>query len=181
MQKYIRKIWHFIKVLLVVLFIIIEDLTWKRVGEPIYRRFKALEMMLKFKNWVSSVNHRYTLLTIFLSVFILMEITSTIGLILIGTGAIVTGALFYMMKVFLTVPAVVVFNVGKKPLLSFWFIRVVFILLIRMKRSKIFRKAKSQFRNFKLTFIQFKESYIKHKKKNSFLSSIQAIYRYLRR
>lgn len=181
MKRSLRKIWYYLKVLLVVLFIIIEELTWKRVGEPIYRRIKALRIMRKFKTWISNVKHRYALLTIFLSVFLLMEITSTIGLVLIGTGAIVTGILFYTMKIFLTVPAVVIFNAGKKPLLSFWLIRFIFILILLMKRSRIFRNSKKYFRKIKVFFVEFKSSYFKKDTENSFLISIRKIYKYIRR
>lgn len=181
MKKLLTQISHYIKIILVLLFIIIEDLTWNKIGEPVYRRIKALQIMQKFRTWVLNVKHRYALLAIFLSVFLLMEITSTLGLILVGTGAIYTGVLLYSAKIFLTVPAVVIFNTGKKTLLTFWIIRFVFSLIIHMKRSRVFRLAKTQFRNIKSSITKFKKYYFPDTVKSTFTRSFKILYRYLKR
>ncbi len=66
------KVLHYIKLLLVALFIVFEELAWNRIGEPAYNAIKSLQIMEKFKNWVADINHRYLLLLIFMIPFVLM-------------------------------------------------------------------------------------------------------------
>lgn len=174
--NFMRQVGHYIKVILVLGFYLVEVIAWKKIGEPVYRRVESLKIMDRFKAWVTSVEHRYALLAIFLSVFILMEITSTYGLILIGTGALFTGIGLYTMKLFLTVPAVIVFKAGKKPLLSFWVIKFVYGLIIRLKRSTIFRNIKKQVAKLRDASIQFKDEYLNGDGSVGFFDSIKTIY-----
>lgn len=170
-------IWHYFKVVLVYLFYVLEYVAWKKVGEPVYKVLSQLKIMDRFRVWVNSVDNRYALLLIFVNVFVLMEITSTYGLVLIGTGAIVTGIALYLVKLVLMVPAVVIWNSAKKPLLSFWLIRFVFGWIIRLRRSSMFRSAKRQIKKIKLGFIQFKDDYLNGNGELGFTDSIKAIYK----
>lgn len=178
--KFFKSVSHYIKVILVYGFYFVEVIAWKYLGEPVYRNIESLKIMDRFKAWVSTVEHRYALLGIFLSVFVLMEIMSTYGLILIGTGAFFTGIGLYVGKLFLTVPAVVVFKAGKKPLLSFWVVKTVYALIIKLKRSKIFRNIKKQMAEISEGAVRFKDEYLNGDGKVGFFESIKIIYKDIR-
>jgi hypothetical protein len=131
-----------ISYLVVLLFIVFEELLWKRIGKPVYVKIKSLKIMVRFEKWVKDVNNRYVLLAVFLAPFVLMEIVGTLGLMAIGSGAIITGLGFYVIKGLLTIPVVSIFNTGKKELVQFQLIRQGYYIVIWFKRDRTYRKAK---------------------------------------
>jgi len=128
--------------LVVLLFIVFEELLWKKIGLPVHLKIKSLKIMMRFEEWVKDVNNRYVLLTVFLAPFVLMEIVGTLGIMAIGSGAIITGLGFYVIKGLLTIPVVSIFNTGKKELTSFQLIRQGYYVIIWFKRDRTYRKAK---------------------------------------
>lgn len=177
---FIGMIWYNIQKVLVYGFYFVEVVAWDYIGEPVYRRLSALKIMDRFKAWVNSVDNRYALLTLFLSTFILMEVSSTYGLIFIGTGALFTGIGLYSMKLLLTVPAVTIWQAGKKPLLSFILIKWGFGITIKIRRSKMYYSAKRQIKNLRIGAIKFKDEYLNGDGEVEFTETVKSIYKELK-
>jgi len=173
------KVLHYIKLLLVALFIVFEELAWNRIGEPAYNAIKSLQIMEKFKNWVADINHRYLLLLIFMIPFVLMEGASLAAFKAWGSGLLFTGIGLYSMKLLLTAPVVIIFNTGKKTLVSFWLIKYIYGMILNMKKSDIFRSVKRWGRKFKAELAVFKHDYL-DSHNGSFSASFKELYRALK-
>lgn len=156
-----NNIIKYFKILLVILFIIFEEILWNKVGKPIYELIKSLRLMVKFKEWVGEFKHRYALLVIFITPFVLMEIMSLLSLKSFATGAIGMGISLYVVKLVLTVPVVIIFNSGKKQLVSFFPIRYGYGMIINLKRSSTFRNVKKFTKKVKQVVREFKQEYYK--------------------
>jgi hypothetical protein len=154
---YIKKLLYLIQYILVLIFYILEFVIWKRIGLPIYDAIKSFRFMQLFKEWVSNLEHRYFVLYIFLLPFVLSEYISLIALKEFSNGFLLNAISLYVFKILLTIPVSIIFSASKKILLSFSVIKIVYILIIKIRKSQIFKtvkkKVKSSIINIKL-FIQ---------------------------
>jgi len=168
-------LFHYIKIFLVVVFIIFEELAWKRLGQPAYEAIKSLKVMDKFKDWIADIDHRYMLLAIFLVPFMLMEVSSIFAGKALFSGAIVTGIGLYTIKLLLTAPVVIIFNSGKKILVSFWVVKYGYGTILNLKRSNTFRSVKKYTVKITESFETFKSDYL-NTTDGDFSESIKKMY-----
>lgn len=161
MQKIdFSKIMKYLKIFLVVMFIIFEEIIWNKIGQPIYNKIKTLKIMDRFKVWVSNVKNIYVILVIFLGLFIGMEIVTLLALKAFATGAIVIGIGLYVIKILMVVPVVIIFNEAKKQLVTFLPIRYVYGMVLNFKRSKTFREIKRFIAKLRIELNRFVEEYL---------------------
>jgi hypothetical protein len=144
----------YIKLFLVAIFIIFEDLIWHRIGQPIYEAVKSLGIMARFRSWVAEVKHRYALLAIFLAPFIIMEIVGLLSLKAFAVGAIILGITLYIFKVLLTIPVVIIFNTAETELRSFYVIDWGYCLILKIKQSETFLTIKQYVATIKAEIVQ---------------------------
>ena len=159
-MKYLMNIAKYIKVFLVLSFIIFEEIVWNKIGKPAYESVKSLKIMYRFKEWVSQVENRYTILIIFLTPFVLMEVFSIMAIKAFATGAIITGIGLYVFKIVLTAPVVIIFNSAKPELVSFPPIRFGYDSILKLKRSVTFRSVKKYIKSLKVEVRKFKKEYL---------------------
>lgn len=170
---------RYIKILFVVLFIIFEEIAWKRIGEPAYIAIQSLKIMDRFKLWIADISHRFMLLGVFLIPFVLMEVSSIYAVKSLATGAVITGLGLYAIKLLLTAPVVIIFNAGKETLVSFWVIKYGYGIILRFKRSKTFRSVKRFTAKFKAELKIFKDEYL-NSANGDFSKSINKMYKDLK-
>jgi hypothetical protein len=168
------------KLLVVLLFILFEEIAWKRIGEPVHNIISSLKIMNRFKLYISDIKHRYILLGIFIIPFVLMEITSIYAGASLLSGAIIMGIGLYMIKLFLTIPVVIIFNIGKDILISFWLIKYGYGMILRFKRSNAFRSVKKFTKKLKKEWSVFKEEYL-NVEDGDFVESIKKMYQVLKK
>ena len=174
--KYILyNVIKYLKIGGVLLFIIFEEIAWNRIGRPAYIKVKSLKIMTRFEYWVTDFENRYVLLLIFIVPFIMMEIMSVLALKALASGAIVICLGLYAIKIFLTVPVVIIFNVSKQQLVSFYPIRYIFGMILNFKRSYTFRSVKKYIKILKVEFETFKNDYLDGDETN-LLDEIKKIY-----
>ncbi len=171
----IDKIVHYVKILFVVLFIIFEEIAWKRIGEPAYRAIRSLKIMNRFKLWIADISHRYILLGVFIIPFVLMEVSSIYAGAALFSGSIIMGLGLYAIKLLLTAPVVIIFNAGKEILVSFWIIKYGYGTILRFKRSKTFRGVKKFTAKLKVELKIFKDEYLDNANGN-FSESFKKMY-----
>lgn len=170
-----KKLIKYFQIIAVVGFIIVEELGWKKIGEPVYNSIKQLKVMEHFKRWVSTVENRYLVLIIFMKPFILMEVFSAFGLIAFGSGHLIAGVLLYSIKFALTVPVVVIFNTAKDTLVSFFIIRYTYGIILNFKRSDVFRGTKSRIKEIKENLKALRVKMFGDKK-SEFIEEMEVIY-----
>ena len=154
------KVIKYLKILVVVLFILVEEIAWNKIGKPAYIAVKSLKIMKRFKEWVANVENRWALLAIFITPFGVMEIFSLLSLQAFASGAIITGIGLYTFKLALTAPVVIIFTTAKTELVSFFPIRYSYGTILKFKRSNTFRKVKKFSAKLKEEFVMFKDEYL---------------------
>lgn len=138
--------------LLILFYIILEEYIWNRIFKYIYLKIKSFNLLARFNSFIKSINNRYLILLIFILPFVFMEVFATLGLIMAAKGLVVLGTFLYILKLFLTVPVVIIFNSAKKKLLSFYIMKISYYGLIKIKRNKIFRNIKRKIKHLKKFF-----------------------------
>ena len=146
----LKNIVNIFEIIFIIFFIFFENIIWEKIAQPIYNKFKSLNIINEFKIWASAIEHRYALLLLFLMPFILMEVFSLIAIYLISKGYLVFGTILYIIKILMTVFVSIIFNAGKEKLISFFIIKYSYGAILNFKRSSIYRKTKNSLKLFKL-------------------------------
>ena len=150
----------YLKVIGVVLFILLEEILWNKIGLPIYNSIKSLKIMEKFKNYITNIKQHYLLLLIFISpIFVDLILTWLFG-IAMAHLMIFTAIGIYVLKALMSILMVVIFQIGKKQLIEFFIIRYGYGCILRFKRSRTFREVRKYTRNLKDEFKSFKNNYL---------------------
>ena len=174
-----KKIFKYIKIVAVLGFVLIEEIVWDNIGLPAYNAVQSLKIMDRFETWIADIEHRYTLLGIFITPFIAMEVASLLSVKAFATGAIIVGIGLYTIKIILTVPVVIIFKSGKSTLVTFWVVRYSYGVILNFKRSKTFRRVMKYIDKVKDEFQTFKANYLNGD--GSFKDEIKKIYANLKK
>jgi len=180
MKRYLKKSITLIKYALVFLFIIFEELAWNKLGKPAYEEVKSLKVMDRFKDWVSKIEHRLALLALFLTPFILMEVSAILATKAFVMGALYWGLALYSLKIIMTVPVVIIFTTGKDVLVSFFVIRYSYGAILKFKRSDAFRGAKRQLKTMKSN-LKEKKIALMGKEKGTLRKSFRRLYQKIKK
>lgn len=140
---------------LVLIYLILEELIWERIAEPIYRFFHSLKLLQRLESTIHALN-RYVLLTVFLSLFVAVEGLGIIALALFGQGQAILGIVLYAAKIPIAAFTFWLFRVAQDKLLTFtWFkfcYGVLLTLLNKIKTSAVYLNIKTKALNVKLWF-----------------------------
>lgn len=147
LRKIIAKIADIILGILVTVYIILEELVWENIAEPIYRFIHSLAILQKPEEFIQRLD-RHVLLAVFLGLFIQVELLGLFALQLIGTGKVVAGAMLYAGKIPVAAFTFWLFRVSKEKLMTFgWFKQSyeLFLLIIeKVKLSAIYQRIKAK-------------------------------------
>jgi len=152
-----NRIFKYLKILGVVLFIIFEDIIWRKLAKPLYEKIKSFKVMDVFAEWVNDVEHRYALLFIFiLPVFFDILLSYLFG-VAMANAMILTAIGIYVLKAVASVMMFLIFKIGKKKLTSFYIIRVAYYYILKIKASSIFRNTRKYLSEVKNELRMLKE------------------------
>ncbi len=166
-MKYIKKIFlqllYFFQLILLLFYIILEELVWEQLAKPIYHFFLNLKLAIKFENFLKSHN-RYIPLVLFLSTFVFGELLGLLTPIFLANGLIILAFLLYFMKILIVAFAFWLFKLEKERLLSFFIINYLYEKIIyfntKIKSSKIYKTLIGNLKKIK-NYLKAKISYIK--------------------
>lgn len=170
-----NKILHMLKttfeVILVIGFIFFEELVWKHAIRPIYNGIKSLEIT---KNTEAKIMEQgvYTILTLFIVLFVITEVAGIYAGVLIATGAIFTGVGLYGFKVVIAAITFWIFGFAKVKLLTIrwfdWTYTKVMIAFDWVQSTDIYRRVKIG--------IYRAKKYVQNVKSNEFRDDIDHVY-----
>ena len=122
MNKIINKIILFLQIVLVITFIIFEELIWESIAVPIFRYLQSLKLLQRLEIFIQDSLNRYILLLIFLAIFIIVEAAGILAGVLIVRGYPLIGLGIYITKIPIAAFTFWLFKVSKEKLMSFgWF------------------------------------------------------------
>lgn len=121
LKKFIAKIADIFLGLLVGIYIVLEELVWDKIAEPVYNFIHRLKILQKVEAMISRLD-RHALLVIFLALFTQVELLGIVALKLMATGQVITGTLLYIGKIPVAAFTFWLFNISKEQLMTFgWF------------------------------------------------------------
>jgi hypothetical protein len=147
LRKIIAKIADIILGILVTVYIILEELVWENIAEPIYRFIHSLAILQKPEEFIRRLD-RHVLLAMFLGLFIQVELLGLFALQLIGTGKVVAGAMLYAGKIPVAAFTFWLFRVSKEKLMTFgWFkqsYELILLIIAKVKLNAIYQRIEAK-------------------------------------
>ena len=153
-----RKIINALLTVLVFIYLILEELIWERIAEPIYVFIRELKILQTLELAILRLN-RYTVLTAFLVLFAIVELLGVVAIGLFAQGQVIVASVVYLGKIPITAFTFWMFKVAKEQLMSFaWFkfcYEWLMSVLLKIKTSAIYVNIKSQIVSVKTWFKDF--------------------------
>ena len=173
-KKMIIKISKFLKIFALLLFILFEEITWNKIGLPIYNYLSSFKYVEKLKENLIKIENEYLVFFIFMIPMVLMKYIEILSFANFAMGNIITSIIQYITTYIIIIPIVFIFKIKKKILLQFKLIKIIYILIIKLKKTKIYRKIIKEIKEIKKEIYK-KYKYIKNKYLIYFYFYIQGI------
>ena len=120
--KIFKRALFYVEILLIFLYLLLEELVWERFAKPLFRYVKYLRLFQKLENLLRESN-RYVILFLFLLPFVVGELIGLLSPIVALKGYLFLGVLLYILKLLVVTFAFWLFKVEQDKLLSFKIIR----------------------------------------------------------
>lgn len=155
MKTLYRKILNALLTALVLVYLILDELIWERIAEPVYEFIHGLKILHKVEVAIADLN-RYTLLILFLSLFAAVEGLGVVAIGLFAQGLIVPAVIIYAGKIPIAAFTFWMFKIAKDKLLTFAWFKFCFEWLLsvlhKIKTSTIYLNIKAKILNIKTWF-----------------------------
>jgi hypothetical protein len=150
-----RKTLNAALTLLVLVYLILDELIWERIAEPIYEFIHSLKILHKVELAIIGLN-RYALLILFLFLFAAVEGLGVVAIGLFAQGLIIPAIILYAGKIPIAAFTFWVFKIAQEKLLTFaWFkhcYELLLSVLHKIKNSTIYLNIKAKTINIKIWF-----------------------------
>jgi hypothetical protein len=136
LKKIIAKVADIILGILVTIYIVLEELVWENIAEPIYTFIHGLAILQKTEAFIQKLN-RHVLLALFLVLFAQVELLGLLALKLIGTGKVIAGTALYAGKIPVAAFTFWLFRISKEKLMTFgWFQKAYELIILIIEKIK---------------------------------------------
>jgi len=170
LKQLLKRFFLLIQTSLILLYLLLEELVWDNIAEPIERYLKHLRLAKRVELFLKKQN-RYVILVLFLSMFVVGEGLGLITPIVLAKGYATLAIVIYGFKIVLATFAFWIFNTQKEALLSFKFIdysyKKIIYYIDKIKSSNLYKKIVANLKEIK-TYIKHKIRYIKELFKTKF-------------
>jgi hypothetical protein len=121
MKKLLRKLLLPVEYLLVLLYILFEEIVWEGIAEPIYETVRSLRILQRLESRILRL-HRGVILLLFLGLFIAVEGAGLAAGALVVSGYPLYGMALYALKIPVAALTFWLFRISRERLMSFgWF------------------------------------------------------------
>jgi len=181
-MKFLRRLKtktiHFLLTIIVLVYILFEELVWESFAEPIVSFIKELKLLKNLSIFLEKVDSR-VILAIFVAIFAVAEVLGTYAAVLFVKGSVVLAVIVYTLKVPLAGFAFWLFNEKKKRLLKFVWFRSAYLFIMKwidtIKNSQIYITIKRR-----ATYIKDSIKKFLPKEKDTIKKKIKIIYNYIK-
>ena len=152
LMKIIAKITDIALGILVTIYIVLEELIWENIAEPIYTFVHGLSILQEAEEFIGKLN-RHVLLVLFIVLFTQVELLGIFALKLIGSGNVIAGVTIYAGKIPIAAFTFWLFRISKEKLMTFdWFKQVygfVISIILKIKMSSIHQRILARLKSAK--------------------------------
>jgi uncharacterized membrane protein len=121
LSKFARKIISFFQLVIVLIFILFEEVIWEGISKPIYEYIHSLKILQKTEAWLRGVN-AYVIVVIFVLLLGFVELLGIYAGLLFVQGKMWHGMSLYLTKIPIAAFTFWVFRVTENKLMQFgWF------------------------------------------------------------
>lgn len=147
MNKIINIITHYLFILIVLGYIVYEELVWERFAQPIVRYIQSLNLLKKLEVYLEDVNGEVILFA-FVSLFVVVELQGIYAGILLLKGKVLFWILLYAGKIPIAAFTFWLFRVTKPKLMVFGWFEKSYNFLMRMidwlKATDVYKSIKTK-------------------------------------
>lgn len=119
-----------INIVLVIGYIIFEEIIWNNVAKPIYQYLKKLAILDALRQTFLEMN-RYLLVSVFISILILAEYLGILSVITIAQEQLVLGVFIYALKIPIATFTFWLFELTKPQLMTFGWLKIAYEALVK--------------------------------------------------
>lgn len=121
LDKITQRLLLVIQFILVILFILFEEIIWEGIAKPIYKHIESLHVLQKLEKKIREGN-RYLILVVFTVLLLGVEGAGLLAGVFFVQGHLLLGLLLYIAKIPIAAFTFWIFKAAKTKLLSFdWF------------------------------------------------------------
>ena len=176
-----QRLVHLLLTVLVFTYIVFEELFWETIARPIYEYIHTRKILQKIEKQITHL-HPWLLLTLFLSIFIVVEVVGIFAGILALQGNVVVAGLLYLSKIPVAAFAFWLFRISQNKLLSIGWFRYTYNFIMkqidRLKNTDVYHAVKEKSAAIKDRIKALKRKYLP---KGEFRKRIKRIYLQLKK
>ena len=176
-----NKLISLLQLLLVIIYIIFEELIWEGIAKPIYVAIHSLKVLQKLEAWLQNVNASVVLF-IFMVLLIVVEAAGIYAGMLFVSGNVVLGLTLYISKIPIAAFTFWLFRVTEDKLMQFRWFKWLYEKIIQaidwLKSREMYKNTMERLKRLKLSMSEWKNAF-KAKyfsKKNPFVEKIKHLY-----
>ncbi len=176
-----HKLILLLQLLLVITYIIFEELIWEGIAKPIYEAIHALKILQKIEAKLETVNPS-TILFIFIVLFVIVEAFGIYAGMLFVSGQMILGLVLYISKIPIAAFTFWLFRITEDKLMQFGWFKWIYGWIMKaidwIKSSEIHQKTMEHLVQMKTHIKAFKEEYFAGK--SPFMEQIKQLYKRVR-
>ncbi|MBN2823758.1 MAG: hypothetical protein JXQ76_00420 [Campylobacterales bacterium] len=181
-HRFFHKILQALQLVLILIFIIFEEIIWEGIAQPIYNYFHGLNLVQRLETHLAKVNS-YVALFIFIILLIIVEAAGIVSGILLVNGQLLVGGFLYIAKIPLAAVTFWIFKVTKFKMLSFdliaWAYKRIMAFMKWLKALETYQDLMAGLSKtkewLKKQFKAFKERFLPQK--SGFFAKLQSMYK----
>jgi hypothetical protein len=181
-----RKLITLLQLLLVIVFILFEEIIWEGIARPIYTYVHSLKVLQRVEAWLQGVNAT-VILVIFVVMLASVEMLGIYAGILFVSGQVALGLMLYLTKVPIAAFTFWMFRVTESKLMQFGWFRWLYEKMMAaigwLKSLEIYQstmhKLKKTKEKIKGWIKRFKAKYFA--KESPFVNRLKRLYRSIKR
>ncbi|EIF50303.1 hypothetical protein [Sulfurovum sp. AR] len=176
-----HKLILLLQLLLVVTYIIFEELIWEGIAKPIYEAIHALKILQRIEVKLEHLNPSM-ILVIFILLFAIVEAFGIYAGMLFVSGQMLLGLVLYISKIPIAAFTFWLFRITEDKLMQFGWFKWVYEWIMKVidwiKSSEMHQKTMEYLLQIKMRIKAFKEKYFSGK--SLFIEKIKQLYKTLK-
>lgn len=167
LNKIFARLLLLIQFILVVIFIVFEEIVWENFARPIYSFIQDLQILQLLEKKLKKTN-RYFILLLFVILFVVAEATGIVAGVIFVKGMVTLAIFLYVLRIPIAAFTFWLFRVTEDKLLSFGWLKYLYLKILDLfewvKSRDIYISMLSMARDFKIKVKiftkEFRQKYI---------------------
>ena len=172
-----HKLISLFQLLLVLIYIIFEELIWEGISKPIYEFIHSLKILHKIEEALHSVN-AYVILVIFIALLAMVETLGIYAGLLFVSGKIGQGLTLYLAKVPIAAFTFWLFRITEDKLMTFGWFKWLYEKLLAgidwLKATETYQSIMEKLKVYKAKLRVWKEKFLE--KESLFVKKLKSMY-----